>query len=59
MDIEKSLQAAQRRPGRHVWVARIPFVIAAILGMVLIVGLKFLEIDQTLVTAAAIVCLLG
>ena len=52
--IDRHLQQSQKRPGHFTWLARIPFLIFALGGMIGIPALKWYEFDQIVVSGVAI-----
>jgi hypothetical protein len=59
VDRESALRRAQKKKGGFVWLARVPFIVTAIFGMALILGLKHRGIPQAYVTGVAVLCLLA
>jgi len=54
LTFDKYLAQSHKRPGHYTWLARIPFLIFALGGMLGLLTLKWYEIDQILVSGVAI-----
>jgi len=51
---DRYLEQSQKRPGHYTWLARIPFLIFALGGMLGILALKWYEFDQVLISGVAV-----
>src|SRR6266404_2165452 len=54
MDGQQLIKSSQLKPGRHTWLARVPFGVAALGGGIGLIVAKTKGADQFWVTAAAI-----
>lgn len=58
MDRERILERAQKKKAGYAWLARIPFLVMAIIGIAIILAMKAHGIEQAYVTVVAVGCLL-
>lgn len=59
MDAQSTIERSQLRPGRHTWLARIPFLVAGLGGGGLLLAMKYFAVPQLEVTGAAIALILA
>src|SRR4029453_915243 len=53
LDLDRHLDRSRRRPGHYTWLARIPFLVFSLGGMVGLIVLKYFEIDQFIICGVA------
>lgn len=54
LDLDRHLDRAKRKPGQHTWLARIPFLVFAVGGMVGLIALKYFDINQWAICGVAV-----